>query len=78
MRSVLVSAIVLTGLGLARPGLAADLPLRGSVLPPVAPMYSWSGYYVGGNIGYSWGKEDLNVSGFTVNGIPVPGVIRRH
>jgi outer membrane immunogenic protein len=44
--------IVLAGLGLAAlsaPALAADLPLKA---PPVAAVvYSWTGWYVGSNIG---------------------------
>ena len=33
--------------------------------PPPAPVYSWTGLYWGGNIGYSWGeaKRDFTVSG---------------
>jgi outer membrane immunogenic protein len=33
--------------------------------PPPAPVYSWSGFYVGANVGYSWGqaKNDVSVAG---------------
>jgi outer membrane immunogenic protein len=24
--------------------------------PPPAPVYNWTGWYVGGNVGYSWGR----------------------
>ena len=30
---------------------------------PAAPVYSWSGWYVGGNIGYSWGHADIGLNG---------------
>ena len=48
------------------------MPLKGPLLPPPAPVYGWGGYYFGGNMGYSWGKEDLNLNGFawTVCGFP--------
>jgi opacity protein-like surface antigen len=59
-------ATALAALGMAWPAIAADMPLKGPLLPPPAPVYSWGGYYFGGNIGYSWGKEDLNLSGFAV------------
>jgi outer membrane immunogenic protein len=40
--------------------------------PPPAPVYSWTGIYWGGNIGYSWGqsKNDgnlINLGGVTVS-----------
>jgi outer membrane immunogenic protein len=41
----------------------ASLTLRpaGSVSRP-PPLYSWTGLYVGGNIGYSWGRSDTIVT----------------
>jgi outer membrane immunogenic protein len=38
--------------------LAADLPVRTYTKAPVYvdPGYNWSGFYVGGNLGYSWGR----------------------
>ena len=33
----------------------------------------WSGYYFGGSIGYGLGHNDLNISGFTTNGVSIPG-----
>jgi len=49
---------------------AADMPLKAPP-PPPAPVYSWTGAYVGGNIGYSWGytSGDLNVT--TVSPFPL-------
>lgn len=45
---------------------AADLPRAAPVYapPPPAPVYSWTGFYVGGNIGYGWGSRTVN---FTPN-----------
>jgi len=31
--------------------------------PPPAPVYSWTGWYVGGNIGYGWGDANTDVAG---------------
>ena len=45
------------GIGAA---FAADLPVK--ALPPVAPAYSWAGFYIGGNIGYSWGRAASNLT----------------
>jgi outer membrane immunogenic protein len=39
---------------------AADMSVKAPIAPVPAPIYSWTGFYVGGNIGYSWGKGDAN------------------
>jgi outer membrane immunogenic protein len=38
---------------------AADLAARPYTKAPVIvdPGYNWSGFYIGGNVGYSWGRE---------------------
>src|SRR5260370_35818287 len=38
---------------------AADLAARPYTKAPVIvePGYNWSGFYIGGNVGYSWGPE---------------------
>jgi len=63
MRKSLISVFAGAGFSLAASGLAlaADMVVKAPPLPP-APLYSWTGFYVGGNIGYSWGKAsgDLN------------------
>jgi outer membrane immunogenic protein len=46
---------VLTGVASAA---AADLPARTYTKAPVYdPPYDWTGFYVGGNLGYSWGRS---------------------
>jgi outer membrane immunogenic protein len=30
--------------------------------PPPAPVYSWTGWYVGGNVGYGWGDASTDLS----------------
>jgi outer membrane immunogenic protein len=47
---------------------AADLPAATPVYkaaPSVAP-YNWTGFYIGGNLGYSWGRADTgtDITGF--------------
>jgi outer membrane immunogenic protein len=53
MKNILLGAIGLVAT--AAPALAADLPVKA---PPVyvAPMYNWSGFYIGGNGG--WAQSD--------------------
>jgi outer membrane immunogenic protein len=41
---------------------AADLPVKAPVYKaPVVARYNWTGFYAGGNIGYSWGHSDVTV-----------------
>jgi outer membrane immunogenic protein len=41
--------------------MAADVPVK---MPykaaPAAPVFNWSGFYVGGNVGYGWASKDWN------------------
>jgi outer membrane immunogenic protein len=44
---------------------AADLAPRYTKAPPiVVPVYNWTGFYIGGNVGYSWGRSRSDVSYF--------------
>jgi outer membrane immunogenic protein len=70
--AVAVSAIL--GIGAAS---AADLPARIYTKAPVAavdPAYDWSGFYVGGDIGYLWGRTRVVDNGvLTESGAPTNG-----
>jgi len=57
MRNLSVAMVALGALAAATPVAAADMALKAP--PPVAP-YNWTGFYVGGNIGYSWGNANSN------------------
>jgi len=43
---------------------AADLPFPTKA--PPAPLYDWTGFYVGGNVGYGWGHTDFSGSSSSV------------
>lgn len=46
---------------MAAPSFAADLPTPAYKAPIyVAPIFTWSGFYVGINGGYAWGHSDWN------------------
>jgi outer membrane immunogenic protein len=52
---------------------AADLPARPmyTKAAPAVEMYNWTGFYIGANIGYSFGHSDVGPGGFStdLNGI---------
>jgi outer membrane immunogenic protein len=51
-----VGAMVLIGSA----AFAADLP----VYAPPAPIFTWTGIYIGGQIGYAWASGNNNFTGF--------------
>jgi outer membrane immunogenic protein len=61
-----LSAIL--GIGTAS---AADMPMQSySKAPAIAPViYSWTGFYVGGNFGYSWGKANSDFTNTPIGGL---------
>ena len=54
----------------AAPALAADLPRKAPPMP-AAPLWSWSGFYIGVNGGYSWGRSSRDLNFFN----PLTGVV---
>jgi outer membrane immunogenic protein len=50
---------------------AADMPVKAPryAPPPPPPPYNWTGFYAGGNIGYSWGHAD---GSYTEEAFPAP------
>jgi outer membrane immunogenic protein len=40
--------------------LAANLPVKAPLVPP--PIFTWTGFYVGGNVGYSWGAASTDLT----------------
>jgi len=59
MRRALLASVSVLAVLAAVPALAADLPSKMPVkAAPIAPAprFSWTGCYIGGNIGYGWGQ----------------------
>jgi len=50
--------------------MAADLPVKAP--PMVAPVWNWTGFYIGANGGYSWGRANTSILPLT--GVPFPTV----
>jgi outer membrane immunogenic protein len=63
MKKLLVSAIVALGL-IGTPAFAADMPVKAPPTPPPAPVYNWTGFYGGLNMGVSFGRASADVNYF--------------
>jgi outer membrane immunogenic protein len=63
-RALLGIAVIASAL--TTQALAADLPIY-TKAPPPSPIYDWTGFYAGLNIGYSWGRSSTTI-GFTDQG----------
>ena len=59
-----VGVIAMTG-----SAFAADL----APPPPPPPPFTWSGVYLGGQIGYAWGKDNVSWSGTDANTLNIVG-----
>jgi outer membrane immunogenic protein len=61
MKRILLSA-TLIGLA-AAPAFAADLPRKAPPVAPVAaPVWNWTGFYIGAHGGGVWGRDDITHS----------------
>jgi outer membrane immunogenic protein len=56
----MVFASAVFALLVGAPALGADLPVKAPVVPP--PIFTWTGFYVGGNAGYSWGRASTDLT----------------
>jgi outer membrane immunogenic protein len=67
MKKLLISSIAVLGL-IGTPAFAADIPVKAPPAPTPAPVPTWTGFYVGGNLGASFGhvKTDFNAAPVTV------------
>src|SRR3977135_1358917 len=68
MKKLLLATVALVALGATVPALAADLAARPytKAPPPVmAPIYNWTGFYIGGPVGAAFGNDN------TFNGLVI-------
>jgi outer membrane immunogenic protein len=65
MKKLLLATVGLVALGIAAPASAADLPVKAPPQPPpMAPVYDWSGFYIGGNAGGGWSHNCWDITSF--------------
>jgi outer membrane immunogenic protein len=60
VKKLLFTGVAFTAL-IGGSAMAADLarPVYRHPVAVAAPVYSWTGFYVGGNVGYAWGHSDI-------------------
>jgi outer membrane immunogenic protein len=61
MKKILLASVAL--FGFAGAASAADLPVRAAPPAPIiaaAPIFTWTGFYVGVNAGYGWSNNDFD------------------
>jgi outer membrane immunogenic protein len=60
MRRILLGAVAMVATAVT--ASAADLAARPYTKAPVAAVavYNWTGFYVGGNVGYAWGRSSTD------------------
>ena len=66
MNKLLTAGAALLALGLSVSAKAADMPVK-YVAP--APVFTWTGCYVGAHVGYAWGTSKQEYGG-TRSGVP--------
>ena len=69
MKKLLLATVALVALGATAPALAADLAARPytKAPPPIAaPIYNWTGFYIGGHIGAAFGNDN-NFNGLVIS-----------
>jgi len=54
----LLATAAVAVLGTSNAGRAADMPMK--ALPPPPPPFSWTGFYLGGNIGAAWAERRVD------------------
>src|SRR4051812_25544459 len=61
MKKLLLATVALVALGATVPALAADLGARTAYTkapPAYAPVYNWTGFYIGGHVGGAFGGNN--------------------
>jgi outer membrane immunogenic protein len=68
MKKTLIASVALASL-IAGSASAADLPARPAPVAPIyaAPIFSWTGFYIGANIGGAWDRGSVNDTLFGLN-----------
>ncbi|HZO47730.1 MAG TPA: outer membrane beta-barrel protein [Xanthobacteraceae bacterium] len=62
----ILGGLVISAL-LAAPAMAADMRMPVKAAPaPIVTVFSWTGCYIGGHVGYAWGKKNVDPTDFVL------------
>src|SRR5436190_19300599 len=64
MMKKLSLAILAAATIISAPAFSADLPMKAAPPPMMAPIFTWTGFYLGGNIGGAWTSRTIRESFF--------------
>jgi outer membrane immunogenic protein len=64
MRKIAILGAALAALIFTLPASAADAPIKGPYYK-AEPVFNWTGFYVGGHVGYGWGEASVPAAGVT-------------
>src|SRR6516225_1726621 len=67
-RQVLLSSVSALALVTASEPNSADLPVKAPIIAP-APIFSWTGCYVGGHVGFGWGRNHHTQTGSALSSV---------
>jgi outer membrane immunogenic protein len=66
MNKILIAGVALLALGTTA-ARAADMAVKAAPPPPPLPVFSWTGFYVGANIGGAWAHDGWHDTLFLTN-----------
>jgi outer membrane immunogenic protein len=56
---LLATAATIALLGAGTSGQAADMAVKAAPPPIMAPLFTWTGFYIGGNLGAAWAQRSV-------------------
>jgi outer membrane immunogenic protein len=67
MKKLLLASVAVSALTIQHSGYAADLSAPILKAPPPAPVWSWTGCFVGGQVGWGWQRNKISQTNFFTN-----------
>jgi outer membrane immunogenic protein len=67
MKKLLLASVAASALTIGHSGNAADLSAPVLKAPPPAPVWSWTGCFVGGQVGWGWQRNKISQTNFFTN-----------